>query len=940
MPPHPSALLGRLRKLSQGASDAALLLRWSEGRDQTAFADLAPPVAMAAGAGPAPVMKPRAACLALLLVAGLGAGLAFLRAPGPGVLSAADAAQAPAQAKDEPRRDRSGDPLPAGAIARLGTLRFRVPGEIEGLAFASGGETVAVSSGAGVFLLDAASGKRINTLATAHFAFSRQHPVVFSPDGKRLAGRGQVRAGSRFKGVVRVWELAGEPGSRDYDADHALSVGWSARGEPLAVCLEKDGLRFHELASGRSRHFKCKDLMRPELSNYVLCVCTPDGRALAVADERGVVHVWDTATGQERCTLRPKGGNLFSVAVSPDGSKLASATPQALQQWDLSTGRVLFTTDGKDNYRSLFFSADSKVLGAIKSYHTICFLDAATGRERGRTREQYYFAPGFAFSPDGKTLATAERHSGAVHLFDVATGERKPEPAGHGNRPHGAEFSPDGRRVATGGSLDGTVHVWDLATGAALASIRRPNRWVRDVALSPDGRLLYSTWTDDSLWVCDAATGERRHVIKLEDPERPDTYQSAIAMRLSDDGKTLVAFSYYSPKDSQAGQRYQETLITGWDLATRKQLFRRRRPGTDSWTTLSADGRVLAVPHPEASRKADLEVPGLGPMRLEDVVTGEPLLTFPALEGQTWPLAFSPDGRLLASNNSNWKRATRKGSAADTARNTVRLWEVATAAEVLVLPAADNNRAAFSRDGRLLALAAPSGEILVWDLALGRAHQRFKGFGAGVTWLAFAPDGRRLVSGLTDSTLLVWDVGPRAAAPGPRLGGEGVAKAWADLAGADAPLAFRARGALASSPAEAVELLSGRLRPARAADAQRLRERVADLESPQFAVREKAQAGLEELADLAEPALRQALAARPALEVRRRVEAVLDRLRGPVTRPELRRGLRAVAVLEDVGTPAARELLEALASGAPEARLTRAAKASLGRLARGRSASR
>jgi WD40 repeat protein len=552
----------------------------------------------------------------------------------------------------------------------------------------------------------------------------------------------------------------------------------------------------------------------------------------------------------------------------------------------------------------------------------------ATGRERSRSRGEGSDAEDIAFSPDGRTFATAERHSGAIHLWDVATGARKPEPAGHRGRPHGTTFSPDGRRVATGGGLDGTIHVWDLATGASLTRVHRPGQWVRDIALSPDGRALFSTWTDDNLWVCDAATGERRHVIKLEDPDRPDTYQSAISMHLSDDGKTLVALSYYYAK-KQAGPRHEETLITGWDASTRKQLFRRRRPGMDSWIALSADGRVLAVPHSEGLRNREMP-PGKGPMRLEDAATGEDLLTFPALEGQTWPLAFSPDGRLLASNNSDWKRAGKDGQS----RNTLRVWEVATAAEVLALPAADFDRAAFSPDGRLLAVAAPSQEILVWDLARGREQRRFKGFDVEVVWLSFSPDGRRLVSGLADSTLLVWDVGPRRAAPGAELGAEGVAKAWADLAGADAPRAFRARGALASSPEEAVALLKGRLRRAQAPDAQRLRRLLADLGGEEFPVREKAQAGLEELGDLAEPALRQALADKPMLEVRRRVERLLERLRGPVRRPEVLRPLRAVAVLEDVATPAARELLKDLASGAPGARLTREAKASLSRLGR------
>ena len=95
----------------------------------------------------------------------------------------------------------------------------------------------------------------------------------------------------------------------------------------------------------------------------------------------------------------------------------------------------------------------------------------------------------------------------------------------------------------------------------------------------------------------DAATGERQHVIKLEDPERPDTYQSAISMRLSDDGKRLVALSYYYPKKQGDGPRHNETLITGWDPDTRTQLFRRRLPGNDRHV-LSGDVRLLAAAHP------------------------------------------------------------------------------------------------------------------------------------------------------------------------------------------------------------------------------------------------------------------------------------------------------------------------------------------------------
>ena len=165
-----------------------------------------------------------------------------------------------------------------------------------------------------------------------------------------------------------------------------------------------------------------------------------------------------------------------------------------------------------------------------------------------------------------------------------------------------------------------------------------------------------------------------------------------------------------------------------------------------------------------------------------------------------------------------------------------------------------------------------------------------------------------------------------------KLDAESAAKAWADIASKDAARAFRARGALSAAPGAALRLSTAHLHPAQAADPHFLRRLLTDLESEQFAVRDKAQKELEDLGDLAESALRQTLERKPTLEVRRRVQAVLERLRGPVTRPELLQSLRAAAVLEDIGTPEARRLLEQLAKGAPEARLTREAKASLRRL--------
>ena len=838
---------------------------------------------------------------------------------------------------EKERVDLHGDPLPPGAIARLGTVRFRAPDEADALAFAPDGKTIAVSSNAGLFLFDADSGKRMKRLAYEPFnRRSGDNKIAFSPDGKRLAAwlpTGKPAGLSKPKDAVRVLELANDQKPQEYDAENPIWLGWSIDNAPLAVCLEKGVVTLRELASGKLRRFKCEDLTRPDLGDRVSCSCSPGGKALAVGDEKGFIHVWDTTNGAERCTIPPiKDYFVGYLALSADGRLLATShwnnAARKIHIWDAQTGKVLRTmaADHKDLF-TFAFAQDGKTLATAGGNNIRCW-DVATGRERSRSEGEGADTLKIAFTGDGQTLATLQRHSGAFHLSDVATGKRKAESAGHTGRPYGTSFSPDGRRMASGGGLDGTIHIWDLALSQSLFNIRRPSHWVRRAAFSRDGRSIFSTWTDDNLWISDAATGDRQHVIKLDDPERPDTKQSAVSMHLSADGTKLVAFSHYYPKKDGAGPRYDETLLTGWDTATRKQLFRRRLPSLDSWNAVSADARVLAVAHPSSGRI--FPPPGQGPMRLEDLATGKQQLTFPSLDGQTWPVAFSHDGRLLASVNSNYN--LRKEGDPTRSGTNLLLWEVATAAQILSLPVAGQHRIAFSPDGRLLALTAPTRDVVVWDLTQGREMRRFKDLDAEITWLAFAPDSQRLVSGQADSTLLIWDVANPAPAKAGKLTADEMAKAWDDLSGADAPHAFRAQGALVSVPDATLVLFQKQLKPVRPADARRLQKLIADLESQKFPVRNAANKELEEIGDLAAGALRQALAKNSSLEMRRRIETLLDKLNGAVTRPELLRAVRAVAILETTASPEARKLLETLVQGDSDARLTQEATEALERL--------
>jgi hypothetical protein len=194
-----------------------------------------------------------------------------------------------------------------------------------------------------------------------------------------------------------------------------------------------------------------------------------------------------------------------------------------------------------------------------------------------------------------------------------------------------------------------------------------------------------------------------------------------------------------------------------------------------------------------------------------------------------------------------------------------------------------------------------------------------------------------VVSGHEKASVLVWDATAQRTdvpLPAQRLTPQQQETLWNDLADANAGKAHQAVWALVAAPAQAVPLLQTRLQPTAPADPQKLARWLADLDSTEFDVREQATLELEKLGDSAVPALKKALADNPPLEARRRLEQVLDKLAGASPSLEVLRDLRAVAVLEHIGTKESQQLLQKLAQGAVGARLTRDAQAALERLAR------
>jgi hypothetical protein len=289
-------------------------------------------------------------------------------------------------------------------------------------------------------------------------------------------------------------------------------------------------------------------------------------------------------------------------------------------------------------------------------------------------------------------------------------------------------------------------------------------------------------------------------------------------------------------------------------------------------------------------------------------------------------LAFSPDATTLAAGDPPG----------------VRFWDVPGQRECgqAALPLTYVQSLAFSPDGKsLAAVGGFEGNPYLVEVSTAQVRARLEGHEGRLQTVAFSPDGKLLVTGGDDGTPLVWDVTGAVNASqgrGVKLSDRELAACWEALAGEDAGKAWGAVRRLAAAPAQGVPFLRAQLAK-QDAEAGKLRRLITDLDSESFEARERASRELAALGKAAGPALRRAQEGGSA-EVRRRAKALLDRLDVGGRSGEELRGLRAVEVLEYVGTADARQGLAGLAAGPAEARLTREAKAALRRLA-GRAAS-
>jgi WD40 repeat protein len=715
--------------------------------------------------------------------------------------------------------------------------------------------------------------------------------VAFSGDGKRLVT-------GRTGGSVALYERLPTGDTLVMLGQHSGAVNcvaFARRAKIIVSGGDDNYVRLWDPDAGRETH---------ALEGHEGLVCavavSADGKRVASASLDLTVRLWDGETGKELRCLEDHHDQVRGLAFSPDGKQLFTAGMDGkVCQRDVSSGKAVRRFEGhRGAVRGLSLSDDGMVLATAGEDGTVRVWDVGTGREQRRIDVCSHGVSAVAVFPDGRTVVSADP-TGAVIQWHARTGANlRRVQEGEDIKIGGSAVSshlrtclawaPDGRFLATGGA-DHWVRLWDAATGKLVRPLGRHTDLVWSVAFSPDGKFVASVGRRDGLvhlWEVD--TG--KPVYRFGRAHRGGI--SGLAWSV--DGKQVVS----------AGGSFDPALHM-WDAASGK-LLRRLEGHTNlvDGLALSADGRRAVSAAYDRT------------LRLWDLTTGRHRELGAT---QTSMLALAPGGEFAATAGEGTH---------------LTLWDLDGGGVTRIDGhAAITSAVAMSPDGYTLAVGDQEGSVYLWECLTGRLRVKFPTELGSIHCLVFRPDGKALAVDSQAGGTRIHDCRSLFATHSAiSLEAFGLLADCQRLRSEDAEEAWRAMLRLAAAKDRAVALLGRAIRPPTPTSADRIEQWIHDLDSDTFTVRERATLQLRRVGRPARAALKHALESSPSPEAKRRIEGILE-FSLFASSPDELRTWRALEVLEEIGTPAARAVLQRMA-GSSETGPGRVARAALDRLRR------
>jgi len=623
--------------------------------------------------------------------------------------------------------------------------------------------------------------------------------------GARVAEKpGSIRRFGRYKGAIRNFVLSRD-GSALFVADAGLSrwkvsesgMAWSkddttggvvalSGDETVLMTWGHDG--FARVVNLKTGEIVRKFAIPPEQVGHA--ILNKDGSRAVLSTlktDKGVkptVSVWDVPKGTELFALVGNMDDTYGLALSPDGTRLATASyDKNVRLWDATTGQLLHTFRGHTaGVSAVTFSADGKYLVSGGGDHAVRVWSVEEKRGASVLLGHTEWITDVAFTPDGNRVVSVSGYEGkgdGIRVWDWRAGEQMHHYAEARGQLVALAVMPDGQRAVTG-AAEGTVRVWRLPGPVpprpeTVGPVRRFGRFngsVSAVSLSQDGRFIYSldegvvkwdregekvVWTqeleqqasyhvvatrddrhvlagcaDGTVAVLDAATGQVLRRFKKHK-------EQILSVAVSPDGKRAVS-------SSGTDQKEMKHSIRVWEVDTAKELFELKGHTDETWSiAFSEDGTRIATASDD------------GTVRLWDAATGQELHVFRGHKGAASAIAFSPNGKRLVSGGQDL---------------TVRIWDVEKKELLQSLDGHDVwiTEVAYTPDGtRILSVGGNweqelSDGLRVWDAASGKPLYEGVHSGFHAVGLAVFPDSRYAVTGGMDGSIRIWklpDAPPR-----------------------------------------------------------------------------------------------------------------------------------------------------------------------------------